>query len=200
MYRVYIIPFHACHGILSTGLPHFHRRQESPVVLPNVTFWPLTSVFPRRMYTEHHAHVIASHPVSVMRSNTLHAMPSEYITSHRTAAMHAVSVLCLWLQPALEELALQNVGCSVNACKSLAELIQNAQDLRTLRLYNNMSDDAGATSIAEVFTVSSIPASSYPSSPDPLQSSTHEVCCDFTFVLQSCLCLLMLICYACNSA
>ena len=62
----------------------------------------------------------------------------------------AITDTALLLQPALEELAVQNVGCSVNACKSLAELVQHAQDLRTLRLYNNMSDDAGATSIAEV--------------------------------------------------
>lgn len=60
----------------------------------------------------------------------------------------------LKLQPALEELAVQNVGCSVNACKSLAELVQHAQSLRTLRLYNNMSDDDGAKSIAKVLLLS----------------------------------------------
>ena len=54
------------------------------------------------------------------------------------------------LQPALEQLAFQNVGCSINACTSLAELIQNTQELRSLRLYNNMSDDAGSASIAKV--------------------------------------------------
>lgn len=54
------------------------------------------------------------------------------------------------LQPALEQLAFQNVGCSINACASLAELVQNAQELRSLRLYNNMSDDAGAAAIAKV--------------------------------------------------
>lgn len=53
-------------------------------------------------------------------------------------------------QPALEQLAFQNVGCSINACTSLAELIQNAQELRSLRLYNNMSDDAGAAAIAKI--------------------------------------------------
>lgn len=54
------------------------------------------------------------------------------------------------VQPALEQLAFQNVGCSINACSSLAELLQNAQELRSLRLYNNMSDDAGAAAIAKV--------------------------------------------------
>ena len=54
------------------------------------------------------------------------------------------------LQPALEQLAFQNVGCSINACTSLSELLQNVQELRSLRLYNNMSDDAGAAAIAKV--------------------------------------------------
>ena len=68
--------------------------------------------------------------------------------------MHHVSLtrpnlLCL-VQPALEQLAFQNVGCSINACNSLAELVQNAHELRRLRLYNNMSDDAGAAAIAKV--------------------------------------------------
>ncbi len=58
------------------------------------------------------------------------------------------AVLCL--QPALEQLAFQNVGCSINACMSLAELVQNAQELKSMRLYNNMSDDAGAAAIAKV--------------------------------------------------
>ena len=42
------------------------------------------------------------------------------------------------------------MGCSINACTSLAELVQNAQELRSIRLYNNMSDDAGAAAIAKV--------------------------------------------------
>lgn len=63
-------------------------------------------------------------------------------------------VLCA-VQPALEQLAFQNVGCSINACTSLAELLQNTQELRNLRLYNNMSDDAGAAAIAKVDYVSS---------------------------------------------
>ena len=54
------------------------------------------------------------------------------------------------MQPALEELAFQNVGCSINACSSLAQLVRNAEELRSLRLYNNMSDDAGAAAIAKV--------------------------------------------------
>ena len=80
----------------------------------------------------------------------MHAHVSNYIASCLIAEIRTAVMLYVWLQPALEELAVQNVGCSVNACKSLAELVQNAQELRTLRLYNNMSDDAGATSIAEV--------------------------------------------------
>ncbi|KAL3151845.1 hypothetical protein ABBQ38_012810 [Trebouxia sp. C0009 RCD-2024] len=55
-------------------------------------------------------------------------------------------------QPALEQLAFQNVGCSINACTSLAELLQNTQELRNLRLYNNMSDDAGAAAIAKILS------------------------------------------------
>ncbi|KAA6416961.1 MAG: RAN GTPase-activating 2-like [Trebouxia sp. A1-2] len=53
---------------------------------------------------------------------------------------------------ALQELAFQNVGCSINACTSLAELVQNAQELRSMRLYNNMSDDAGAAAIAKILS------------------------------------------------
>lgn len=67
-----------------------------------------------------------------------------------TLLLTSVTLLHLLLQPALEELAFQNVGCSINACTSLAELVQNAQELRCLRLYNNMSDDAGAAAIAKV--------------------------------------------------
>lgn len=55
-------------------------------------------------------------------------------------------------QPALEQLAFQNVGCSIHACTSLAELLQNTQELRSLRLYNNMSDDAGAAAIAKILS------------------------------------------------
>ncbi|KAL0024197.1 hypothetical protein WJX77_006533 [Trebouxia sp. C0004] len=55
-------------------------------------------------------------------------------------------------QATLEELAFQNVGCSINACTSLAELVQNAQELKSMRLYNNMSDDAGAAAIAKILS------------------------------------------------
>lgn len=76
-------------------------------------------------------------------------------------------VLCA-VQPALEQLAFENVGCSINACTSLAELLENTQELRNLRLYNNMSDDAGAAAIAKVDYVTSQNLSQYPQ---------HTHCC-----------------------
>ena len=51
-------------------------------------------------------------------------------------------------QVALESLAFQNVGASIRACEAIAELVTAAGSLRTLALYNNMSDDAGASAIA----------------------------------------------------
>ncbi len=49
---------------------------------------------------------------------------------------------------ALESLAFQNVGASIRACEAIAELVTDASSLRTLALYNNMSDDDGAAAIA----------------------------------------------------
>lgn len=98
-----------------------------------------------------------------------HAHVGNYIASCLIADIRTAVMLYVWLQPALEELAVQNVGCSVNACKSLAELVQNAQELRTLRLYNNMSDDAGATSIAEVSSLT-YPSPSPPTARPPPQT------------------------------
>lgn len=51
-------------------------------------------------------------------------------------------------QPALESIAFQNVGCSVHGCAAVDELMRNTQHLRRLHLYNNMSGDEGAASIA----------------------------------------------------
>ena len=55
------------------------------------------------------------------------------------------------VQEQLEFLAFENVGCSVNACAAVKELLKHPGQLRSFHFYNNMSDDAGATSIAEVF-------------------------------------------------
>lgn len=50
-----------------------------------------------------------------------------------------------------------NVGCSVRACQAIGELLTRAQDLRSLALLNNMSDDEGAVAIAQarLFSASS---------------------------------------------
>jgi Ran GTPase-activating protein 1 len=50
-------------------------------------------------------------------------------------------------QKQLKGLYLKNIGCSVNACKAVDELVASG-GLETLHLYNNMSDDEGAKSIA----------------------------------------------------
>ena len=49
----------------------------------------------------------------------------------------------------LEELYLQNIGCSVNACKAVAELV-TCSTLKLVHLFNNMSDNAGAQHIADL--------------------------------------------------
>ncbi len=54
------------------------------------------------------------------------------------------------MQTGLQRLAFQNVGCSVHACRAVAELVEHSQDLRRLHLFNNMSGDEGAAAIAEV--------------------------------------------------
>ena len=53
------------------------------------------------------------------------------------------------MQAALEELALGNVGCSIHACQAVRDLLREAGHLRSLHLYNNMSDDSGAQAIAQ---------------------------------------------------
>jgi large subunit ribosomal protein L31/Ran GTPase-activating protein 1 len=50
----------------------------------------------------------------------------------------------------LEFLSLQNVGCSVHACKALAELLPQAASLAGLHLFNNMSGDEGAGHVASL--------------------------------------------------
>ncbi len=55
-------------------------------------------------------------------------------------------------QAALEELYFGNVGCSIHACQALRDLLREAGHLRSLHLYNNMSDDTGAQAIAQART------------------------------------------------
>eukprot|EP00879_Flechtneria_rotunda_P025913 GHRR01027571.1.p1 GENE.GHRR01027571.1~~GHRR01027571.1.p1 ORF type:complete len:312 (+),score=129.10 GHRR01027571.1:242-1177(+) len=60
--------------------------------------------------------------------------------------------MCLWsisIQ-GLEFLSLQNVGCSVHACKAINELLPAASSLAGLHLFNNMSGDEGAHHIAKL--------------------------------------------------
>ena len=42
------------------------------------------------------------------------------------------------------------MGCSINACSALKDLLRHSSQLTSLHFYNNMSDSAGAGSIAEV--------------------------------------------------
>jgi large subunit ribosomal protein L31/Ran GTPase-activating protein 1 len=53
-------------------------------------------------------------------------------------------------QEALESIAFQNVGCSVHGCAALEELLRATTHLRRLHLYNNMSGDEGAASVARL--------------------------------------------------
>lgn len=55
-----------------------------------------------------------------------------------------------YTQTALESIAFQNVGCSVKACAALDELLAPLSSLRRIALYNNMSGDEGAASIARI--------------------------------------------------
>jgi large subunit ribosomal protein L31/Ran GTPase-activating protein 1 len=64
--------------------------------------------------------------------------------------MSHVYPCCPLLQEGLEFLSLQNVGCSVNACKAVAELLVHSAALKGLHLFNNMSDNEGAAHIASV--------------------------------------------------
>lgn len=51
----------------------------------------------------------------------------------------------------LEEIFLQNIGCSVNACKAVTELV-TCTSLKVVHLFNNMSDNAGAAHIATLLS------------------------------------------------
>ena len=51
-------------------------------------------------------------------------------------------------QQSLRKITLENVGLSVHACAALAELLPAPTALSSIRLANNMSDNAGALSIA----------------------------------------------------
>lgn len=52
----------------------------------------------------------------------------------------------------LEFLSLQNVGCSVHACKALSELVPAGSALSGLHLYNNMTGDEGAEHVARLLS------------------------------------------------
>lgn len=49
-------------------------------------------------------------------------------------------------------MSLQNVGCSVHACKALSELVPNSSALAGLHLYNNMTGDEGAEHVARLLS------------------------------------------------
>jgi len=51
-------------------------------------------------------------------------------------------------QSTLKGIAFRNIGCSVAACKAIHDLLACRDTLRRIHLYNNMSDDKGAFSIA----------------------------------------------------
>jgi Ran GTPase-activating protein (RanGAP) involved in mRNA processing and transport len=73
-------------------------------------------------------------------------------------------------QEQLEELYLENVGCSVNACKAISELVQ-CKTLKKVHLFNNMSDNEGAASVAQLLAHS--PAMEVCSSPCMKSSSSR---------------------------
>ena len=54
------------------------------------------------------------------------------------------------MQDALEEVAFENVGLSIAACRALSELLMQPGHLRLLHFRNNMSDDEGAIALAQV--------------------------------------------------
>lgn len=61
-----------------------------------------------------------------------------------------ISMVFILLQAALESLTVQNVGCSINACNALSQILLRCGALKQLHLFNNMSDNAGAELIAQV--------------------------------------------------
>lgn len=54
----------------------------------------------------------------------------------------------------MKALYLRNIGCSVNACKAVSELV-GCSSLQLLHLFNNMSDNEGASAIATLLQRSS---------------------------------------------
>ena len=80
--------------------------------------------------------------------------PFMHPLQHAEARLHMMHAS---LQAALQELAFQNVGCSIRACEAVAELVKRPQELRRLHLHNNMSDDAGAAAIAQARPASHAP-------------------------------------------
>ena len=60
------------------------------------------------------------------------------------------------MQDALEEVAFENVGLSIAACRALSELLGKPGALRVLQFRNNMSDDDGAMALAQVALLSII--------------------------------------------
>lgn len=54
-------------------------------------------------------------------------------------------------QAGLRAIYLENIGCSVNACAAVNELVA-CSTLEKVHLFNNMSDDAGAQSIAALLS------------------------------------------------
>jgi hypothetical protein len=44
------------------------------------------------------------------------------------------------------------VGCSIHACRAVEKLLQASQALKQLHLFNNMSADEGAESIAKILS------------------------------------------------
>lgn len=71
----------------------------------------------------------------------------------------------------LEEIFLQNIGCSVNACKAVTELV-TCTSLKLVHLFNNMSDNAGAAHIATLLS----------------RNTSMEVCC---FSCMCCTCAML---------
>ncbi|QDZ21800.1 RAN GTPase-activating protein [Chloropicon primus] len=53
-------------------------------------------------------------------------------------------------QKSLRGIAFRNIGCSVAACKAIHDLLACRGTLKRLHLYNNMSDNEGAFSIAKL--------------------------------------------------
>jgi hypothetical protein len=82
------------------------------------------------------------------------SMNMQHDSAQQQAIKHAPPsippLLPALLQTSLEELSLQNVGCSIFACKAVEELTAACASLRMLHLFNNMSDNAGAQHVAAI--------------------------------------------------